>query len=43
MSIYNIMDYGAVPDTGEVCTEAIQRAIDMCGRGAGRVFRRKTS
>lgn len=33
MPIYNITDYGAVPDTGAVCTEAIQRAVDMCEKG----------
>lgn len=37
MSIYNITDYGAVPDTGAVCTEAIQRAIDICER-SGTVY-----
>lgn len=33
MAVYNIRDYGAEPDTGRVCTESIQRAIDACGRG----------
>lgn len=32
MSIYNITDYGAVPD-GSLCTKAIQRAIDLCDSG----------
>lgn len=33
MSVYNIMDYGAVPDSEEVCTKAIQKAIDLCDKG----------
>ncbi len=31
--VYNIRDYGAEPDTGRVCTESVQKAIDVCGRG----------
>ncbi len=31
--VYNIKDFGAEPDTGKVCTQAIQRAVDVCGRG----------
>ena len=31
MAAYNITDYGAVADGKTVCTEAIQRAIDLCG------------
>ena len=33
MSIYNITDYGAVPNSGSLCTKAIQRAIDLCDSG----------
>lgn len=33
MQRLNIADFGAVPDGGMVCTKAIQRAIDLCGRG----------
>ena len=33
MSIYNIADYGARPDGKTVCTRAVQRAIDLCGKG----------
>lgn len=32
MKVYNITDYGAVSN-GEICTEAIQRAIDICEFG----------
>ncbi|MCM1046611.1 MAG: glycoside hydrolase family 28 protein [Candidatus Gastranaerophilales bacterium] len=32
MAIYNITDYGAVPDSGMACTQAIQRAIDLCDK-----------
>lgn len=32
MNRYDITDYGAVAD-GSVCTEAIQRAIDLCEKG----------
>lgn len=31
--IYNIKEYGAEPNTQKICTQAIQRAIDACGRG----------
>lgn len=31
--VYNIKDYGAEPNTGKLCTQAIQRAVDACGRG----------
>lgn len=31
--LYNIRDYGAEPDTGNICTQAVQRAIDACDRG----------
>lgn len=31
--VYNVKDFGAEPDTGKVCTQAIQRAVDACGRG----------
>lgn len=30
---YNITAYGAVPDGITVCTEAIQKAVDLCPRG----------
>ncbi len=33
MAVYNIMDFGAVPDSGNVCTKEIQMAIDKCHRG----------
>ncbi len=28
MTVFDIRDYGAVPDSAEPCTEAVQRAID---------------
>lgn len=35
---YNIVDYGAKPDTTILCTSALQQAIDDCSRaGGGRV------
>ena len=35
---YNIVDYGAKPDTTILCTAALQQAIDDCSRaGGGRV------
>jgi len=33
MAVYHITDYGAVPDSGILCTEAIQKAVDLCDRG----------
>ncbi len=33
MAVYNILDFGAEPDTGKVCTQPVQRAVDACGRG----------
>lgn len=33
MTAYNIIDYGAIADSKTLCTEAIQRAIDLCGKG----------
>lgn len=33
MAVYNITDYGAVPDKKTVCTKAIQKAVDLCGKG----------
>jgi len=36
---YNIIDFGAVPNNGIVCTKAIQSAIDQCSlKGGGRVI-----
>ncbi len=32
MSIFNITDYGAVADGQTVCTQEIQRAIDLCDK-----------
>jgi len=34
MSVYNIIDYGAVPDSARICTKEIQRAIDLCEKGS---------
>ena len=35
---YNIIDYGAAPDTTRLSTQALQRAIDDCSAaGGGRV------
>ncbi len=31
--ICNVKDYGAEPNTGRVCTEAVQKAIDACDEG----------
>lgn len=36
--VYNILDFGAIPDGKSVCTEAIQRAIDECTKTGGRVL-----
>lgn len=33
MAVYNIRDFGAVSDSVTVCTEVIQRVIDICGKG----------
>lgn len=33
MPLYNIIDYGAIPDGVTVCTKSIQRAIDSCEKG----------
>ena len=35
--VINICDYGAVPDSGIVCTAAIQKAIDACSVSGGQV------
>ena len=38
-SIYNIEDFGAIPDNGIVCTKAIQSAISQCNiKGGGTVL-----
>ncbi|MBN1481980.1 right-handed parallel beta-helix repeat-containing protein [candidate division KSB1 bacterium] len=38
-SLFNIEDFGAVPDNGIVCTKAIQSAISQCHlKGGGTVF-----
>ena len=34
MKVYNITDYGAVPNSKKVCTKEIQRAIDLCEKGS---------
>ena len=37
--MYNILDYGAVTDGSSLCTESIQKAIDVChNNGGGRVL-----
>ncbi|MBO4457198.1 MAG: glycoside hydrolase family 28 protein [Butyrivibrio sp.] len=36
--VYNILDFGAIPDGKTVCTGAIQRAIDECTKTGGRVL-----
>ena len=37
--VYDVLDYGAVPDGTTLCTGAIQRAIDRCVRdGGGKVL-----
>ena len=36
--VYNILDYGAVPDGTGKSTEAIQAAIDQCTRTGGQVL-----
>ncbi|MGM9936025.1 MAG: glycoside hydrolase family 28 protein [Candidatus Ornithomonoglobus sp.] len=33
MKLYNITEYGAVPDKNTICTDAIQNAIDLCDNG----------
>jgi len=36
--MYNILNYGAEPNTGKLCTAAVQAAIDDCAaHGGGRV------
>ena len=35
LSIYNPIDYGAVPDGKSLCTRAIQQAIDLCSEKGG--------
>ena len=32
---YNIVEYGAIPDTTMLSTKAIQQAIDACNKGGG--------
>ena len=34
-SVYNIEEFGAVPDNGIVCTKAVQSAIDQCSQKGG--------
>ncbi|MDE7045101.1 MAG: hypothetical protein K2O97_08855, partial [Acetatifactor sp.] len=34
MKVYNITDYGAVPNSKKVCTKEIQKAIDLCEKGS---------
>lgn len=34
-AVHNITDYGAVSDTTRLSTEAVQRAIDTCGKAGG--------
>lgn len=34
-SVYNIVDYGAVPDTTQLSTKAIQKAVDDCAAHGG--------
>lgn len=37
--VFNILDFGAAPGAGALCTEAIQRALDACAAaGGGRVL-----
>lgn len=34
MKVYNITDYGAVPNSKKMCTKEIQKAIDLCEKGS---------
>ncbi len=34
-SLYNILDFGAVPDGKTLCTPAIQAAVDACAKSGG--------
>ena len=34
-TVYNIIDFGAVPDGETICDAAIQKAIDACGEAGG--------
>ena len=33
--LYNIVDFGAVPDGKTLCTSAIQAAVDACAKSGG--------
>lgn len=35
MPVFNIRDFGAIPDGKTICTKAIQRALDACGQSGG--------
>ena len=34
-TLYNILDFGAVPDGKTLCTPAIQAAVDTCAKSGG--------